>query len=282
MKIALCETVNGTNRIICELVKKQYKEVVVINNNDFELGVVQLRKQLTDVEVVFNLTGNKYTKRWNTKRKERINYTRVEYIKLLTKAINGMENPPQLFLMTTLANIYDNLDVHDEFSLSFNDDFLADICKNWEKEAFKLNQKTRLCIFRTGFVLSDKGGIYPKVKRLLKLNLGGKVGTGKQSVPFVHVNDVLKAFEWCISNNDKKGIYNLVAPEILSNDELLGRLLEKYKRFKFASYPHFFLKLIYGEASIVFESGQCVIPQRLLSDGFEFECPTFEKCLENL
>ena len=282
MKIALCKSDNYANDYICKMLKKDDDVIKIINNSDFALGAIHLRELLSDSDVIINMMGVKFTKRWNKRRKEEIYYSRVENTKVLVKAINGMEKPPSLLFAMTLVNIYNNYDVHDEFSLNFNTDFLADMCKNWEKEAFKLTSKTRLCIFRTGLVLSDKIGFFPKIRRIYKFNLGGKISNGKQCVPYIHINDLLKAFRWCISIPHIQGIYNLVSPEVLTNEEFSYIISINYKRLRLFSYPKNFMNFLYGEASSVFTSGQFVVPQRLLSDGFEFDYPTLEKCLENL
>jgi len=282
MKIILCKSDNRAHDYICELLKKEGDEIKVINNSDFALGAIHLRELLLDSDIVINMMGVKYVKRWTKRRKEAIYNSRVENIKTLVKAINGMTKPPSLLFTLTLVNIYNSYDIHDEFSLNYSNDFLADMCKNWEKEAFKLNPKTRLCIFRTGLVMSDKMGLFPKIKLLTKLNLAGKIGKGEQCVSYIHINDLLKAYRWCISNPDKQGIFNVVSPELLTNEQFLSVLTIYYNRSKLVSYPTSFMNFLYGEASSVFTSGQFAIPQRLLSDGFEFNCPGLEQCLENL
>lgn len=280
MKIIVCKSDNRANDFISNLIKNQGDELKIIKNSDFALGVKHIRELLLNADVVINMMGVKYLKRWNNSNKEEIYNSRVENIKKLVKSINEMEKPPSLMIMPTLVNIYDNINVHDEFSLNFSNDFLGDMCKNWEKEAFKLTSKTRLCIFRTGLVLSDKIGIYSKIRRLSKFNIGGKTGNGKQSLPFIHINDLLKAYKWSISNVDIKGIYNLVSPDVVTNDEFTSILARFHKRIRLVSYPHFFMRLLFNEAATIFTTGQYVIPQRLLSEGFVFDYPTLKKSLE--
>ena len=282
MRIALCETIKGTNDFICDLLKKSEDNITTINNDDFALGARHIRELLKGADTVINLMGEKFLKKnYSIRQKEEIYYSRVENTKILVNAINGMKNPPSLLIMTTLVNIYDNINIHDEYSNNFGDDFLSDMCKNWEKSAFKLNNiNTRICIFRTGIVLSDKGGLLPKVKKLSKYNFDFKIGNGKQSVPFVHVNDVLKVIKWCIKNSTAKGIYNLVAPEILTNESFSNHLKKSYRKLRMFYYPKFYLKFIFRDELLFFTTCQFVLPHRLLSEGYEFDFPTLESCLE--
>ncbi|MCL2073255.1 MAG: DUF1731 domain-containing protein [Marinilabiliaceae bacterium] len=283
MKIVLCETIDGTNNFICDLLKKQEDNITALDNNDFALGARHIRELLKGADVVINLTGEKLLKKnYSMRQKEEIYFSRVENTKILINAINGMKNPPSLLIMTTLVNIYDEINIHDEYSQNLGEDFLADMCKNWEKAAFKLNPKTRICIFRIGNVLSDKGGLFVKIKELAEYNFDFKIGNGKQSVPLIHVSDVLKAFRWSISNSDKNGIYNLVMPEIMTNEKFSYFMKKNFKRKKLFTFSKFPAKFFLREETFFFVTCQFVIPHRLLSDGFEFDFPTLESCINTI
>ena len=283
MKIVLCETINGTNNFIGELLKKQEDNITAINDDDFALGARHVRELLKGADTVINLMGDKLLKtKYSIRQKEDIYFSRVENTKILINALNGMKNPPSLLIMTTLVNIYDDINVHDEYSQNLGDDFLSDMCKNWEKAAFKLNPQIRFCIFRTGIVLSDKGGLFPKIKQLSKYNFDFKIKNGKQSVPVIHVKDVLKAFKWCMTNGNTSGIYNLVMPEILTNEQFASFLKNNYKKIGLFLYTKFLVRFFLRDESFFFVTCQFVVPHRLLSEGFEFDFPTLESGIGHL
>lgn len=114
------------------------------------------------------------------------------------------------------------------------------------------------------------------------MGLGGKIGSGKQSFPFVHISDATKAIIWGIENEKAQGIYNLVAPENINNKTFIETLAKFLKRPTFLTVPEFILKFIFGEASSLLLQSPQVFPERLLKEGFEFSFPDINSSIAEI
>lgn len=249
---------------------------------DFKHDKSRLVEKLEGIDAVVHLAGAPILKRWTSKWKDVIYHSRVDTTSLLVSAINSMINPPKMLVSASAVGIYDSIEVHDEYSTDYDDNFLADVCTAWEREALKVDEeKTSLAIIRLGVVLSSSGGALKKMLMPFKLGLGGKIGDGLQPMPFIHIEDLTRAIEWILSNN-KKGIFNMVAPEMVSNIEFTKSLASVLKRPAFMTVPEFALKLLYGEGASVLTNGQKVVTKRLLEEGFEFEYSDIHSALHNL
>ncbi|MDA3927738.1 MAG: DUF1731 domain-containing protein, partial [Prolixibacteraceae bacterium] len=167
-----------------------------------------------------------------------------------------------------------------EYDFSFGSGFLAHVVEKWEQEAQQLtNTKVRLVIPRIGIVLGKEGGLLKKTLPLFKLGLGGKIASGKQTMSFIHIDDLVQAFLFFIKNGKIEGSYNMVAPTIVSNSAFT-RILSKILRLPaFFTVPAFALRLLYGKASQIMIKGEKVKPVRLLEDGFQFKYKTIDSAL---
>ena len=112
--------------------------------------------------------------------------------------------------------------ITDEFSIQYANDFLSKVCQLWEREALALIEceNTRLCILRLGVVLGLRGGAFPKMVRPFKFGLGGRIGDGYQVFPFIHIKDLMGGIWYLIKREESLGVYNFVAPTMVSNQEL--------------------------------------------------------------
>ena len=282
MKIAVCETKSGTGNFLTERLVNEGFDIAFISREDIECGVQYLKQLLNDIDVVINLCGNEIVRKWTSSRKERIYNSHVRNTRLLVKTINGLERKPSLFITLTLVNIYDNVEIHDEFSQNFATDFLGDFCRNWEQEVFKINPEVKYCIFRSGFVLDKNKAYFQKLLKYFKWGFGKKIGNGKQPFPFIHIKDVVNIIVWSIKNKEAEGIYNMVAPEVVTNAEFYAALSNVLKRRAFFSITNKMIESQLGEASEIFTTGKFVLPHRLLSSGYEFIYPTLKEGLEEI
>ena len=282
MKIAICETKSGTGSFLTERLVNEGFDIAFISREDLACGVQYLKQLLNDIDVVINLCGNEIVRKWTPSRKDRIYNSHVRNTRTLVKVINGLERKPSLFITLTLVNIYDNIEIHDEFSQNFATDFMGDFCRSWEQEVYKISPEVRYCIFRSGFVLDKNKGYLPKLLKLFKWGFGKKIGDGKQPFPFIHIEDVINIIAWSIKNKGIEGIYNMVAPEIVINAEFYAALSDVLKRRAFFSISKKMMKTQLGEASEIFTSGKFALPHRLLSSGYEFIHPTLKEGLEDI
>ncbi|MFW6328122.1 MAG: DUF1731 domain-containing protein, partial [Bacteroidota bacterium] len=179
--------------------------------------------------------------------------------------------------------IYDTFEVHDEYSTDYGNGFLSMVCRRWEAEAMNVDtRKVRLSIVRLGMVLSKEGGALKKMLLPFKLGIGGKIGDGLQPMPYIHIEDLIRGITWIIEHDDQEGVFNMVAPQMISNAEFTSALSAVLNRPAFLIVPEFGLRILYGEAAGVLTKGQKVIPHRLPDSGFKFLFPDIRLTLTNL
>jgi len=250
-----------------------------------ELGDVdQLTKTLLGSDVVINLAGAPILQRWTTKNKNEIIRSRIDSTQNIVEAINRLpiENRPDLFISASAIGIYSPDKVHTEESTSFSNDFVAEVVKGWENASDDLNPEVRKVIFRIGLILGKEAKTIQNLIPVIKLGLGGKIGSGKQPFPFIHIADAIRAFLWSIENKNARGIYNLVAPDNIDNKTFTKTLAESLNRPAIFTVPEFVLKIALGEASALLLQSPQVIPARLINEGFNFTFPDIKSCINEI
>ena len=280
MKIAL----SGANgyiggNLVHELKNSGHDVIIIKRSALFDLPV--LHETLSETEVVIHLSGAPILCRWTGKNKKEILRSRVESTRNIGQVINNLPkaNRPHTFISASAIGIYLPGQRHSEESNSFANEFLGDVVKHWEGASSELNLSVRKIIFRIGLVLGKEAKMMKQLLPLFKMGLGGKIGNGKQAFPFVHINDVAQAFNWAIQNQGAKGIYNLVSPQTITNDQFTKALSEAVKRPAIFTVPEFALKIRYGEAAALLLQSPIVEPKRLIQSGFEFSYPDIQTTL---
>ncbi|MDN5106186.1 TIGR01777 family oxidoreductase [Aliarcobacter butzleri] len=247
----------------------------VLNNKS------KLEEVLNSADIVINLAGANIINRWSESYKKLLYSSRIDTTSKIVNAISSISNKPKLLISTSAVGIYDNKSIYDENG-SFSNDFLSNLCQDWEKEALKVkNETTKVAIFRFGIILGKDGGALQKMITPFKFGLGGTIGSGKQAFSFIHINDLLNAYKFVIEN-DYDGVFNLTAPTPTTNKGLTLTLGKTLKRPTILPVPEFVLKLIFSEGARVLTDGQSAIPKKLLDLGFEFKFKTIEETIENL
>ena len=245
------------------------------------------------MDAVINLAGESLagegvveiiTKHWNAEYKKRIRESRENVGSALVAAIEKAEKKPKVFIQASAVGYYGpRADEKISETSDGADDFLAETCRLWEDSTQKLDEMgVRRAIIRTGLVLSEEGGILPMVLLPFRLFAGGPLGSGKQYVSWIHMDDQVNAIRFLLNNEDASGVYNLTAPNPVTQREqakVIGRVL---RRPSFIPVPGFALKLVLGEKSTLVLDGQRVIPQKLEADGFAFKFTDFETALADL
>lgn len=243
----------------------------------------QLPFLLNDCDGVINLSGANIIARWSNRYKKTLYDSRINTTKALIEAMRECQEPPRVFISTSAVGIYDTHVTHTESSKDLADDFLAKLCQDWEHEALKAQELgIRTAIFRFGIVLGNNGGALKQMLLPFKLGLGGTIGDGKQAFSFIHINDLLSAYNFVLDNPFLKGVFNLCAPKPTTNLELTKTLGEVLHRPTLFPVPHFALKLLFSEGAQVLCEGQSAVPQKLLQEGFHFQYPTIQTTLEAL
>jgi len=275
----------GANGFIGTNLRERFKsiasEILILRRNDSD---DIWRDFVSKADVIINLAGSTIFKRWNKKNRKLILESRILTTRRIVSILNDLpENIPQKLLITASATgIYpdDKFNQYDEYNSFEGSGFLAEVVSKWEAEADELiNPAVRLVICRLGVVLGKKGGMLNVIIPIFKLGFGGVIGSGKQLTSFIHIDDLLEAYMLFIKNKKTCGLFNLVTPNPITNNEFTRILAKKVHRPALFVVPTFVLKISYGKASCIMLNGANVYPKQLLSAGFSFKYPTFEEAI---
>ena len=221
-------------------------------------------------DVLINLAGASIAEgKWTESRKKLILDSRIQATQACVDYINDSPNPPSVFVSASAVGYYggDSKHILDETSPA-GSDFPAVVSEKWEEAALKANVRTAL--IRIGVVIGKGGGALEKMLPAYKLGLGGKMGSGKQGFPWIHVDDVVHAVHFIIENESAEGAFNLVGPELVDQAAFSSQLGKAISRPEFMFVPPFALKMMLGEQAMLLLGGQRIRPTKLLEIGYNF------------
>lgn len=249
------------------------------DNVDSYLSIIE------GADIVVNFSGASIAgRRWNEEYKKLMYDSRVNTTNLISEAIEKCFKKPHTFVSTSATGVYGNRgdEILDEESETGND-FLSNLCKDWESSAFKANDYgVRTVCIRVGVVLDKKEGGFAKMVQPFRFFVGGPLGNGKQYLPWIHVNDIVNIYKEAITNISLSGIVNGTTPNPVTNKEFSKTLGKVIKRPSIFSVPKFALKIIVGEFAEFLTGSQRVIPKKLSETGFSFEYKDIESALVNI
>jgi uncharacterized protein (TIGR01777 family) len=239
---------------------------------------------------VVNLTGENlagegfFPARWTDERKLRIMQSRIDAGKAIAAAIAATQNKPLVYVQASSIGFYG---AQEDKPLTEEDgsgtDFLAKVSREWEASSVSIEAMgVRRVIIRTGVVLTAKGGAFPRLLLPYRLFIGGPFGNGRQVLSWIHLADEVNAIRFLIENNTARGVFNLTAPNPVSNNEFGKMIGHIMRRPHYLPIPGFLMRMAFGEVSTVVLDGQRVLPKRLLDAGFEFRYALLEDALRNL
>ena len=284
MKIAISGSTGFVGSHLIESLRHEGHEIIPLVREDFQKDSASLAERISGAQGIIHLTGAPIIKRWSEKHKQRIYQSRVDTTHLLVMAVKNLKQKPDFFITTSATGIYrDDQDFeHTEDDYKYGDDFLAKVTKDWEAEAYLVKPFSRLVIFRLGIVLGKNGGALKTMLPIFKLGIGGKIGSGRQGFSWIHIKDLIKAYHFAVNNKELEGVYNLTAPQPVTNEEFTKALGKAIKRPVAFPVPEFALRMLYGEGAQTLTSGQFVRPRRLISQAFKFDYPTIEGALRDI
>lgn len=236
------------------------------------------------VDILINLTGaNIGEKRWTEKRKSEIINSRVQSIELLYHYVSENKFNINTFISSSAVGFYGAVTTHkifNETSKSGND-FLASVCQIWEATAMKFNDLgIRTVLLRKGVIFGRDGGMVQKLTPLAKLGINVSLGSGKQYLPWIDIRDLVRLYDFILSNSKVNGIYNAVSSEHITMNDFSRTLLKSFdKKSIFPNAPSFIIRLLFGEMSVMLLEGSRVSNEKLKSSGFSFKFDTIEKSL---
>jgi uncharacterized protein (TIGR01777 family) len=240
---------------------------------------------IAEADGVIHLAGEPIAeKRWSSEEKRKIRDSRVLGTRNLVAGLAAVGKRPSVLISGSAVGYYgDAGDRELDESSPAGEGFLSDVCHEWENEALaaaKLGM--RVAIVRTGVVLSTKGGALQRMLPAFRLGAGGKLGSGEQWFPWIHVADIAGLFLHSLNGNTVSGVVNGVAPGIVKNAEYTETLAGVLQRPALVSVPEFALKLLFGEMSAVLLSSQRVKPRVALETGYQFKFADLKSALSNL
>jgi uncharacterized protein (TIGR01777 family) len=250
-------------------------------------------KLIDGSEVVINLTGKSVDCRYNEANRKAIIASRVDSTSVLGEAISKCKLPPRLWLNSSSATIYKHtfdkpMDESGETgaTLEAYDEFSIEVIRKWERALDEAQTSaTRKVALRITMVFGKDGGVFPVLRRLTRFGLGGKMGSGKQFVSWIHVDDFLRAVEWIIANENLSGAINLAAPNPLPNRDMM-RLMREAGGVPFGlPATEWMLEIgavfLRTETELILKSRR-VASGKLLASGFRFQFPYLHGALKNL
>ncbi|AXE37876.1 TIGR01777 family oxidoreductase [Acidipropionibacterium virtanenii] len=237
---------------------------------------------LDDVDAVINLAGEPIAGgRWTEERKYRIVTSRVDTTRIVTRALESSERC-KVFLNGSAVGYYGPRG--DEW-VSEDDDagegFLAEVCLRWETVAHEAPEDVRTVTLRTGQVIAPMGGFLAKQRPLVRLGLGGRMGSGRQYLSWISLRDHVSAMIAALTDDRVQGPINLVAPEPVPNSDFIDAYASALRRPHFMPLPTPAAKLVFGTQLVeeALLTGQRVRGDLLAKIGFEFADPTIDAAI---
>ncbi|MDJ0724894.1 MAG: TIGR01777 family oxidoreductase [Prochloraceae cyanobacterium] len=303
MKIAITGATGFVGSRLVEKLNKESHQILIFTRNPERAKVVFPSAAFPNLEIVkynpkqagdwqdkisgcdgvVNLAGEPIAERWNEQHKKEIKESRELGTKNIVAAIAKADPKPSVLVNASAIGYYGTSETatFDENSPSGND-FLAQVCQNWEAEAQKVTAAgVRLAIIRIGIVLGD-GGALAKMLGPFKMYAGGPLGSGKQWFSWIHRDDLVNLIIEALKRSDIEGTFNATAPNPVRMSEFCQVLGEVLNRPSWLPVPDFALELLLGDAAVVVLEGQQVLPQKTQAIGFEYQYPTLKPALKQI
>ncbi len=246
-----------------------------------EARAISLRGPLDGIsgaDAVVNLAGEPVSQRWTKEVRGKIRSSRVDGTRRLVDAMRG--NPPKVLVNASAVGYYGSRgDEPLTESSAPGDGFLSEVCVEWEREARKAEDfGVRVVCLRNGLVLG-KGGALDKMIVPFRLGIGGKIGDGKQWMPWIHLDDAVGLIQLAISAAILRGPVNITAPDPVTNAEFTRKLAHALHRPAIIPVPKFALHLLFGDMAQIVYASQRVIPETARQAGYQFRFPTLDAAL---
>lgn len=236
-------------------------------------------------EGVIHLAGEPIAgKRWTAEQKQKIRSSRIDTTRALVAAIAAAKQKPRFLINSSAIGYYGARgDEALNEQAGPGSDFLARLCVDWEGEAIKAEEHgLRVIRLRTGIVLGRGGGALAKMLLPFKLFIGGPLGSAKQWMSWIHLEDEIGLIQFLIENPQARGVVNATAPNPVTMKEFCQTLGRALHRPSWAPVPAFALRLMLGEMAEMLLTGQRVLPEKALSLGYRFRYPDLREALRAL
>jgi uncharacterized protein len=291
MKITITGASGMIGAKLVERLRARGDEVTTLSRNPSSAGAVAWQPEdepapaaaLAGRDAVIHLAGENVAQRWSDDAKRRIRSSRELGTRHLVAGIEAADPRPRVLVSSSAVGIYGpHGDEELDEQTPAGNDFLAEVCVVWEREAERAAALgLRVVMVRTGVVLDQGGGALAKMLPFFKLGVGGPVAGGEQYMPWIHVDDVVGLYLAALDGDAWNGPVNASAPRPVTNktfSQALGRALH---RPAFAPVPGLAVRTLYGEMAEIVTKGQRVIPRRAQELGFAFEHEDLDEALRS-
>jgi uncharacterized protein (TIGR01777 family) len=242
-------------------------------------------KALLEVDIIINLAGASISNRWTKNYKNVILESRIDSLNTLSNAIQPSIHQVKQIVSASAIGIYPNSvnKKYSEDNIEIGNDFLAKVVTEWENSANKFKRLgVKVSLIRIGLVLSANGGVLTKLITPVKFNLGNELGSGNQIQSWIHINDLIKVFDFVI-NKEIIGVINGVAPNPVKQKVFVKTLSEVLgSKIILPATPKWLLRLILGEMHELLFNSQDVTPKRLIDNKFQFNYDLLKPALTHL
>ncbi|ESU32394.1 hypothetical protein G3A_11800 [Bacillus sp. 17376] len=241
-------------------------------------------KELDGIDAIVNLAGATINNRWTDEYKKKIIDSRLQATSEVKRIIEELPTKPSVLVNASAVGYY-GTSLRKEFTEQSNkgSDFLADTVDQWEASASQVHDMgVRPVLCRFGVILDKNGGALPRMVLPYKLFAGGKIGSGKQWLSWIHIEDVVRGIIFSIENPKVNGPVNFTAPSPVTMEQFGETLSRVINRPHWMRVPSFALKIMLGEMSILVLEGQRAMPEKLISAGFTFRYPELDDALKEI
>ena len=272
--------ISGASGLVGTELRKQFAalghETVALGRGEKLTG-----EQMSTFDAVVNLAGATTGKiPWTKKYKDELISSRLETTRYIVDAINAAKKKPKVLVSGSASGFYGDTGTEAATEATAKGTgFLSDLAAKWEAIAKEAN--TRVVLVRTTMVMSRQLGALGKLLPLIKLGIGGPLGSGKQWWAWISLKDEARAIIHLIENTDAQGAYNLTAPQHATCSEIVRGLGKALGRPTILQVPSFAMRLLIGEAADeLLLCNQKMTADKLLATGFKFEHPTLQSAID--
>ncbi len=245
------------------------------------------RDALEQADVIIHLAGSNLGEgAWTRRKKQEIVESRVQTAKLLLETIKLMSKRPEAFISASAVGFYGmhtSDKIYTEKDQPARNDFLSRTCKKWETAAFGFQEElgVRTVVIRTAFVIAKESEGFKKMLLPTRFGVGAPFGTGRQQMPWIHLEDLCRIYLKAVEDSTIHGVFNAASPEFITNAEFMKTLAKETKRpFFFPRIPAFLLRLFMGEAAGMILEGSRISSQKIIDTGYQFLYPTTGKAIQ--
>lgn len=238
------------------------------------------------IDAIINLAGEGIAnERWTQKRKQALLDSRIQPTRDLVQLVARLEKRPSVWLNSSAIGYYGSQLPGAEAPLTESDsgqpEFTHELCRRWEAEARKAEvHGIRVCLIRTGIVLGN-GGMLAQLLPMYRLSLGGRIGSGKQMMSWIQLQDLLAVFQYLLNAPDSQGVYNAVAPTAVTQAVFSATLSSLLRRPALLNLRASWVRALFGEmGDRLLLQGQHVVPARLQEESFVFYYPDVRSALQ--